>query len=157
VQLEQDQQVTRLVVEGAEAGHLLDRIVAVQVFECTGVKLIPGGIPAGLIIAELGGKIGQVGTGAIEHVVECGQVRDQRDLVAADANQQPLAVGVLIDIAGQPLGSIDEGVLRMRGVAQRTCAIDASCRGAQAESEARQTGAGQTGAGQTGAGQTGAG
>ena len=85
-----------------------------EIFEGAGVDVVPGGPPAGLVVGQLGS---QSPVGA-EVVAERGQMGDQRDLVAADGNQQPLAVGVGVDVVGEPLGRIDKRVLRMSGVVQ---------------------------------------
>ena len=128
MQLEEHQQVPLWIVEGAEAGHLFERIAAVQILKRSGVKVVPCGIPAGLVGGEFGYQFL-----CSEVIAQGGQVGNQRNLVAADGDQQALAVGMLIHILSELPGRIHKCVLGISGIVQCLNAVDARSRQSQCD------------------------
>ena len=63
---------------------------------------------------------------------------NEADFVAADGNEQSIAVGMLVDVAREFLRGSDEGEFRIGGVAESPRGIDycaAYCQGDRSEAE----------------------
>lgn len=111
MEFEQHKNIAITIIEGVEAGHLLEREMGVEVGKGAGVQIIPCGVPTGAIVCHFCGQVRERAAGGSEVVAEGGQVGGEGDLVAADGDQEPVAVGVGVDVAAELAGRVDECVL----------------------------------------------
>src|SRR5579862_84949 len=79
MQLVENELIPVGVVESAEAGDPLQRVLRAQVFEGSRVKLVPRRVPARPVVMNALREIPRA-----EVVADRGQMRHQRNIVAAD-------------------------------------------------------------------------